>query len=95
MWIALGIHEIINVVMLVDRSGSTVLKEILWSNTRLMPGFDDLGLKEVVAVIASYIWWVRRRRTHNDLGLKEVVAVIAWYHANIFPLCLRWKWLKL
>jgi hypothetical protein len=31
-----------------------------------MPGFDALGLKEIVAVTAWYIWWVRRRQTHNE-----------------------------
>jgi hypothetical protein len=66
MWISLGIHEIIDDFMLVDRFGSAVLEAILRSNTRVMPGFDYLGLKEVVAVTAWYIWWVRRRQTHDE-----------------------------
>jgi hypothetical protein len=66
MWISLGIHEIIDDFMPVDRSGSAVLEAILRSNMRVMSGFDNLGLKEVVAVIAWYIWWVWRRRTHNE-----------------------------
>jgi hypothetical protein len=66
MWMALGVHEIIDEAMLVDRSGSAVLEEILRRNSRLMPGFHDLCLKEVVAITSWYIWWVRRRRTHNE-----------------------------
>jgi hypothetical protein len=47
---ALGVHEIIDEAMLVERSGSAILEEILWRNSRLMPGFDNLCLKEVVAI---------------------------------------------
>jgi hypothetical protein len=31
-----------------------------------MPGFNDIGLKEVVATTSWYIWWVRHRRTCNE-----------------------------
>jgi hypothetical protein len=66
MWTSLGLHEIIDDFMSVDRSGSAVLEAILRSDLKIMREFDNLGLKEVVAVTAWYIWWVRRRRTHNE-----------------------------
>jgi hypothetical protein len=52
--------------MTVDRSKSVVLEEILCRNSSSMPGFNDIGLKEVVAITSWYIWWIRRRRTHNE-----------------------------
>jgi hypothetical protein len=38
--------------MSVDRSGSAVLEALLRSDLKVMSGFDNLGLKEVVAVTA-------------------------------------------
>jgi hypothetical protein len=35
-------------------------------NSTLMPGFNDIGLKEVVAITSWYIWWIRQRRTRNE-----------------------------
>jgi hypothetical protein len=46
---ALGIHEIIDEAMIVDRCGSAVLEELLCQNSTLIPGFNDIELKEVVA----------------------------------------------
>jgi ribonuclease HI len=66
VWVALGIHSMIDEAIMVDRSGSAVLEEILCRNPTLMPGFNDIGLKEVVVITSWYIWWVRRRRTRNE-----------------------------
>jgi hypothetical protein len=42
-----------------------VLEQILKSDSSVIPGLD-LGLKEVVSTVVWYIWWIRRRRTHNE-----------------------------
>jgi hypothetical protein len=63
---ALGIHEIIDEAMIVDRCGLAVLEELLCQNSTLMPSFNDIGLKEVVDITSWYIWWVRRRHTRNE-----------------------------
>jgi hypothetical protein len=63
LWMTLGIHEMIDQAMIVDRTRSAVLEEIFCRNSTLMMGFNDIGLKEVVAITSWYIWWVRQR-TH-------------------------------
>jgi hypothetical protein len=65
-WTSLGLHEIIEDAMTVDRSGSVVLEEIMCRNSSSMPGFNDIGLKEVVAITSWNIWWVHKRHTHNE-----------------------------
>jgi hypothetical protein len=50
IWTTLGIHEIIEEAMIVDRSGSAALEEFLCRNSSLLSGFNDIGLKEVVAI---------------------------------------------
>jgi hypothetical protein len=32
----------------------------------IMPGFNSIGLKEVIGVCSWYLWWMRRRRTHDE-----------------------------
>jgi ribonuclease HI len=32
----------------------------------LLPGFDTIGMKETIAVTSWYLWWLRRRRTHDE-----------------------------
>jgi ribonuclease HI len=29
-------------------------------------GFDHVGLKEVISITSWYLWWMRRRRTHDE-----------------------------
>jgi hypothetical protein len=66
LWSSLGIHEIIEEAMSGDQSGSVVLEIIPRRGDNSMPGFNDIGLIEVVAITCWYIWWVRRRRMHNE-----------------------------
>jgi hypothetical protein len=30
-------------------------------------GFDHVGLKEVIAITSWYLWWMRRRPTHDEV----------------------------
>ena len=60
MWKALGIMDEIEKALLVYRSGSVVLEEILRWPVQRSPILGHLGLQEVVAVGAWYIWWQRR-----------------------------------
>jgi hypothetical protein len=46
----LSIHEIIEEAMIVDRSGSAILEELLCHNSSLLSGFNFIGLKEIVAI---------------------------------------------
>jgi hypothetical protein len=66
MWSSLGLHEIIDEVARVDRAGSAVLEALLWCQSNHLQGFDELGLKEVISTTCWYLWWIRRRQTHNE-----------------------------
>jgi ribonuclease HI len=66
MWEALGLQAAINEALQVDRAGSAVLEHLLRRNDNSLPGFDHIGLKETVTVTCWYLWWMRRRRTHDE-----------------------------
>jgi hypothetical protein len=66
MWSSLGLHEIIDEAARVDRAGSAVLEALLRCQSNHLQGFDELGLKEVISTTCWYLWWIRRRQTHNE-----------------------------
>jgi hypothetical protein len=66
LWRTLGLLDVIDEAMQLDRSGSVILEILFRGQDLMMPGFASLGLKEVVAVTCWYLWWIRRRRTHNE-----------------------------
>jgi ribonuclease HI len=66
MWEALGLQAAINEALQVDRAGSAVLEHLLRRNDNSLPGFDHIGPKETVTVTCWYLWWMRRRRTHDE-----------------------------
>jgi ribonuclease HI len=43
-----------------------MLEHILRRQDNSLPGFTDIGLKETISVVCSYLWWLRRRKTHNE-----------------------------
>jgi ribonuclease HI len=43
-----------------------MLEHILRRQDNSLPGFSDIGLKETVSVACWYLWWLRRRKTHNE-----------------------------
>jgi ribonuclease HI len=65
IWSSLGLIEIIEEAMLVDRAGSAVLEHLL-SAEKPMSGFESIGLLEVIGTACWYLWWMRRQRTHGE-----------------------------
>jgi ribonuclease HI len=66
LWQSLGLENIINEATSMDRAGSAVLEYLLRQNGNTLPGFEFVKLKETICVSAWYLWWIRRRRTHNE-----------------------------
>jgi hypothetical protein len=81
LWENLGIADIIIEAEQVDRAGSTVLEELLRRQDNTVVGFSNIGLKELISVSCWYLWWIRRRMTHN-----EVVPPISRCKMSIFLL---------
>ena len=74
MWRCLRMSEIIDHASVVDRSGSAILEYLL-----LMPDSPQilepsLNFKQVIAVACWYLWWIRRRITHNE----SVPPIVRW-----------------
>jgi ribonuclease HI len=51
--------------LLCGRAGSAVIEHILCKDEQKYHNLD-LGLKETMMVACWYIWWLRRRRTHDE-----------------------------
>jgi hypothetical protein len=41
------------------------LEVLLRRQDSMLEGFHNIGLNETIAVACWYLWWIRRRRTHN------------------------------
>jgi ribonuclease HI len=67
LWNKLGIADLILEAEQVDRAGSSVLEELLRRQDNTLAGFSEIGLKELISVSCWYLWWIRRRRTHNEV----------------------------
>lgn len=65
LWRNLGILQIVEEAMEVDRSGSVVLENLLLMNDRPIPLKPSLDVKQVIVVGGWYLWWIRRELTHN------------------------------
>ena len=66
MWNSLGLMGIIDEAMQGDRAGSAVLEILLRRQDNDYNNFDNVGLKELISVTSWYLWWIRRRHTHNE-----------------------------
>jgi len=66
LWSLLGLDLLIENAALDDRAGSAVLEALLRRSDNSMPGFENIGLKETIIVACWYLWWIRRRRTHDE-----------------------------
>jgi ribonuclease HI len=66
LWAILGIKDLIDDATLMDRAGSGILEYLFRSPIISFPGMQVVNLKEMVAVACWYLWWIRRRRTHNE-----------------------------
>jgi hypothetical protein len=65
IWESLGILELIMQTVHIGRSGSVVLEELLRRHDNTIEGIS-IGLKEIISVTCWYLWWIRRRRTHDE-----------------------------
>jgi hypothetical protein len=100
LWESLGISSLMDEVIVEDRSGSAVLETIFRKQEVILPGFN-IGLKEAIAVGCWYLWWIRRKRTHNELvppmfKCRTSILTIASNAAKIFakPGTPRQRWIK-
>jgi ribonuclease HI len=48
-----------------ELSGSVILEKLLQEPDKNLAGFT-FGQTETIAVACWYLWWIRRRRTHNE-----------------------------
>jgi hypothetical protein len=62
----LGLDQVIEEALHVDREGSAILEHLLQLQDNSMVGFDGAGLKEVISITSWYLWWIRRKRTHDE-----------------------------
>jgi ribonuclease HI len=65
IWSDLGLSELIESVMEVDRSGSVVIEEIIRRGDRV-EAIGNIGLAEIVLIAGWYIWWERRQLVHGE-----------------------------
>uniref|UniRef100_A0A8R7V853 Reverse transcriptase zinc-binding domain-containing protein n=1 Tax=Triticum urartu TaxID=4572 RepID=A0A8R7V853_TRIUA len=78
VWGKLGLLEDINLALCVDRSGSVVLEELLTNPLKKSPVLGQLGLQEMIAVAAWYIWYERReavKGTHIKSAVHTAFAI--------------------
>jgi ribonuclease HI len=66
IWQSLGLANIIEDATSIDRSGFAVLEYLIRANDNNFPGLSMVNRKETIMVAAWYLWWIRRRRTHNE-----------------------------
>jgi ribonuclease HI len=66
IWKGLGIDTVIQDAMVPGRSGSEILGFLLNASHEVVPGFESIQLREMIAVSAWYIWWNRRRKSHGE-----------------------------
>jgi ribonuclease HI len=66
VWSELNLLQVISDVLPEDRSGSSILEILLRRPEQSMDSLPQITVRELVAVACWYIWWIRRRRTHDD-----------------------------
>ena len=66
LWTKLGITNIIDQAIQVDRSGSAILEFILSLPDQQLEMHPILNFKQLIAVGGWYLWWIRRKVTHNE-----------------------------
>jgi hypothetical protein len=56
LWISLGVIDCIDEALLSDRSGSAILEYLLRDLNSTVPGFMNMGLKELIGVYLAGIY---------------------------------------
>jgi len=65
VWGALGIWDVIEKLLSVDRSGSVLIQEII-GRRGLATGLSNVGVAELILKGCWYIWWQRRQVVHGE-----------------------------
>ena len=66
MWGQLGMLDLIEEATHMDRSGFVVLEDLFRRQNILLSGFEYVKWNETIAVTCWYMWWMRRRWTHDE-----------------------------
>jgi ribonuclease HI len=66
LWYALGLTDIIEQAVHLDRAGSAVLEYLVPDHNQAMPAIPSIKLTEVIVTSCWYLWWIRQRRVHNE-----------------------------
>jgi ribonuclease HI len=107
VWESLGLANSVDDAILADRAGSAILEHILCKEEQNFQNFD-LGLKEVMMVTCWYLWWLRRRRTHDEetppvnrcrLSILSITSNAKSANSKLNPLTATWvkpmpRWMK-
>jgi hypothetical protein len=64
VWQSLGVWERLQDYLILDRSGSVVIDEII--RREEMVASLDVGFLELVLMTGWYIWWERRQLVHGE-----------------------------
>jgi hypothetical protein len=60
LWTALGLNQFIAEALEEDISGIQALEHLLQRSEVALPNYDQVSLKEMVAVACWNLWWVRK-----------------------------------
>jgi ribonuclease HI len=66
LWKELGLEDVIIAAKREGRSGSVMLEILLRKDPETMPGYSSIQRQELIAMTSWYIWWARRRKTHDE-----------------------------
>uniref|UniRef100_A0A8R7R0X7 Reverse transcriptase zinc-binding domain-containing protein n=1 Tax=Triticum urartu TaxID=4572 RepID=A0A8R7R0X7_TRIUA len=66
VWHALGLEELIDNALVVDRLDSVILEYILYHPTWRSPIWGGVGLQESILIACWYTWWQRREMVKGE-----------------------------
>ena len=66
MWNSLDLTAIIDEAAQEDRADRLYWKFCSNVKGNSVQGLEGIGLKETISISCWYLWWLRRRRTHNE-----------------------------
>ena len=66
VWMRLGMLQLVEDAVPVDRSGSIIFEHLLTLPDDLLMVHSNVNFKQALMVGAWYLWWIRRRMTHDE-----------------------------
>lgn len=87
LWKAVELENRIMGAFAVDTSGSQMLEELLDASVDQYQNLQGVGTAEVIATACWYLWWIRRRITHNDRECAATVALDNVYSCSLQCIC--------